>query len=69
MRVWFSRVIIRSVVKSYLQSDIPRKRVAIYGAGYAGQQVAATLYRSDEHLPIFFIDDDASLSGQMMGGA
>ena len=68
MWVWFSRVIIRSVVKSYLQSDIPRKRVAIYGAGYAGQQVAATLYRSDEHLPIFFIDDDASLSGQMMGG-
>ena len=68
MWVWFSRVIIRSVVKSNLQSDIPRKRVAIYGAGYAGQQVAATLYRSDEHLPIFFIDDDASLSGQMMGG-
>lgn len=68
MWVWFSRVIIRSIVKSYLQSDIPRKRVAIYGAGYAGQQVAATLYRSDEHLPIFFIDDDASLSGQMMGG-
>lgn len=68
MWVWFSRVIIRSVVKSYLQSDIPRKRVAIYGAGYAGQQVAATLYRSDEHLPIFFIDDDASLSSQMMGG-
>jgi len=68
MWVWFSRVIIRSVVKSYLQSDIPRKRVVIYGAGYAGQQVAATLYRSDEHLPIFFLDDDASLSGQMMGG-
>ena len=68
MWVWFSRVIIRSVVKLYLQSDIPRKRVVIYGAGYAGQQVAATLYRSDEHLPIFFIDDDASLSGQMMGG-
>ena len=66
MWVWFSRVIIRSVVKLYLQSDIPRKRVAIYGAGYAGQQVAATLYRSDEHLPIFFIDDDASLSGQII---
>ena len=68
MWVWFSRGVIRSVVKLHLQSDIPRKRVAIYGAGYAGQQVAATLYRSDEHLPIFFIDDDASLSGQMMGG-
>jgi FlaA1/EpsC-like NDP-sugar epimerase len=32
MWVWFSRVIIRSVVKLYLQSDIPRKRVVIYGA-------------------------------------
>ena len=66
--IWVSRGIIRAVVKSYLQSDIPRKRVAIYGAGYAGQQVAATLYRSDEHLPVFFIDDDVSLSSQIIGG-
>lgn len=66
--VWVSRGIIRAIVKSFLQSDIPRKRVAIYGAGYAGQQVAAALYRSDEHLPIFFIDDDRSLSDQMLGG-
>ena len=66
--IWVSRGIIRAIVKSYLQSDVPRKRVAIYGAGYAGQQVAAALYRSDEHLPVFFIDDDASLFGQMMGG-
>lgn len=66
--VWFSRGFIRAIVKSYLQSDVPRKRVAIYGAGYAGQQVAAALYRSNEHLPVFFIDDDASLFGQMMGG-
>ncbi len=66
--IWVSRGIIRAIVKSYLQSDVPRKRVAIYGAGYAGQQVAAALYRSNEHLPVFFIDDDASLFGQMMGG-
>lgn len=66
--IWVSRGIIRTVVKSYLQSDIPRKRVAIYGAGNAGQQVAATLYRSDEHFPVFFIDDDISLSSQMIGG-
>ena len=66
--IWVSRGMIRAIVKSYLQSDVPRKRVAIYGAGYAGQQVAAALYRSDEHLPVFFIDDDASLFGQMMGG-
>ena len=66
--IWVSRGMIRAIVKSYLQSDVPRKRVAIYGAGYAGQQVAAALYRSNEHLPVFFIDDDASLFGQMMGG-
>ncbi|MDV2470198.1 nucleoside-diphosphate sugar epimerase/dehydratase [Acinetobacter chinensis] len=66
--IWFSRAAIRMLVKSHLSSDVPRKRVAIYGAGYAGQQVAATLYRSDEHLPVFFIDDDTSLSGQIIGG-
>ncbi|WP_416224592.1 polysaccharide biosynthesis protein [Acinetobacter sp. ANC 4779] len=66
--IWLSRGLIRALVKSYLQSDIPRKRVAIYGAGYAGQQVAATLYRSNEHFPVFFIDDDISLSSQMIGG-
>ena len=66
--VWFSRGFIRFMVRSYLQADIQKKRIAIYGAGYAGQQIAATLYRSDEHLPLFFIDDNASLSGQMLGG-
>ena len=66
--IWFSRGIIRAIVKSHLQLDIPRKRVAIYGAGYAGQQIAAALYRSDEHFPVFFIDDDISLSSQMIGG-
>lgn len=47
---------------------VSRKRIAIYGAGNAGQQVAATLNRSNEHLPIFFIDDNPSLSGQNIGG-
>ena len=66
--VWFSRGIIRFVVQSYLKSGVPKKRIAIYGAGHAGQQVAATLNRSNEHLPIIFIDDDPSLSGQNIGG-
>lgn len=64
--IWFSRGIIRFVIKSLMQADIARKRVAIYGAGYAGQQVAALLNRSDEHLPAFFMDDDVSLSGQII---
>nr|WP_218946098.1 MULTISPECIES: nucleoside-diphosphate sugar epimerase/dehydratase [unclassified Acinetobacter] len=66
--VWFSRGIIRFIVRSYVQAGIPKKRIAIYGAGNAGQQVAATLNRSNEHLPIFFIDDNPSLSGQNIGG-
>lgn len=66
--VWFSRGFIRFLVHSYLHADIHKKRVAIYGAGYAGQQVAATLSRSDEHSPLFFIDDATSLSGQILGG-
>lgn len=66
--IWFSRSVIRFVVRSYLQANVPKKRIAIYGAGYAGQQVAATLNRSNEHLPIIFIDDDPSLSGQNIGG-
>lgn len=66
--VWFSRGIIRFIVRGYLQAGVPKKRIAIYGAGNAGQQVAATLNRSNEHLPILFIDDNPSLSGQNIGG-
>lgn len=66
--VWFSRGIIRFIVRSYLYAGVSKKRIAIYGAGYAGQQVAATLNRSNEHLPVMFIDDNPSLSGQNIGG-
>lgn len=68
--VWLSRGIIRFLVHtSYLHDNQKiRKRVAIYGAGYAGQQVAAALHRSDEHSAVFFIDDNASLSRQIIGG-
>ena len=65
--VWFSRGFIRFIVRSYLQADVQKKRVAIYGAGNAGQQIAAALYSSDEHLPVLFIDDDPSLTGQQLG--
>lgn len=65
--VWFSRGIIRFIVRSYVQAGIPKKRIAIYGAGNAGQQIAAALYSSDEHLPVLFIDDDPSLTGQQLG--
>lgn len=66
--IWFSRGMIRFLVRAYTHSNTLRKRVAIYGAGYAGQQIAATLQRSDEHTAVFFIDDNPSLARQMIGG-
>ena len=66
--VWFSRSAIRLIVKYTLSSNIASKRIAIYGAGAAGQQVAQTLLRSNEHLPLFFIDDDKNLINRRVGG-
>ena len=66
--VWFSRAAIRFVVKAAFHSEQSRKRIAIYGAGYAGQQVAAVLARSDAHYPVFFIDDEKTLQGNIVGG-
>ena len=66
--VWVSRASIRFIIKASFYSDIGRKRIAIYGAGDAGQQIAAALNRSDDHLPVFFIDDYTSLQGQIVGG-
>lgn len=66
--VWISRASIRFIVKASFYSELGRKRIAIYGAGDAGQQIAEALNRSDDHFPIFFIDDFASLQGQIVGG-
>lgn len=66
--VWLSRSMIRFVIQALLQSEKPRKRIAIYGAGSAGQQVAGILTRSEEHLPLYFIDDNTTLSGRILGG-
>ncbi|KYQ73429.1 polysaccharide biosynthesis protein [Acinetobacter pragensis] len=66
--VWFSRSAIRFIVRASLQTNMPKRKIVIYGAGYAGQQIAAMLNRSDEHFPLFFIDDNESLFGQIIGG-
>ncbi|MDG6786550.1 nucleoside-diphosphate sugar epimerase/dehydratase [Glaesserella parasuis] len=65
--VYLSRGVIRALVKNALQADTPRKRIAIYGAGSAGQQLAVLLLRSHEHLPIFFIDDNENLANTRLG--
>lgn len=66
--MWWSRAVMRyATLKTYAKKQ-SRKRVAIYGAGLAGQQIAAALNRSDDYLPVCFIDDKKSLSGQSLSG-
>ena len=43
-------------------------RVAIYGAGSAGHQLAAALRRGRSLRPVAFIDDDESLAGRTIAG-
>ena len=44
------------------------QRVAIYGAGAAGVQLATGLVRSGRYHPIAFIDDNESLQGSTING-
>lgn len=66
--MWWSRAVIRYATLKTFAKKQSRKRVAIYGAGLAGQQIAAALNRSDDYLPVCFIDDKLSLQGQSLSG-
>ena len=66
--MWWSRAVIRYATLKTFAKKQNRKRVAIYGSGLAGQQIAAALFRSDDYLPVCFIDDKASLQGQSLSG-
>lgn len=66
--VWISRAIIRSGINYAFSHHIPKTRVAIYGAGASGQQMATAFARSDSYLPLFFLDDDVNLQGQTVEG-
>ena len=66
--MWWSRAVIRyATIKTFAKKQT-LTRVAIYGAGLAGQQIAAALNRSDDYLPVCFIDDKKSLQGQSLSG-
>lgn len=43
-------------------------RVAIYGAGMAGTQLAAALRSGKEYVPVAYIDDNPDLHGATLGG-
>lgn len=48
--------------------DGSRQRVAIYGAGAAGIQLASALHQSREAQPVCFFDDNPNLQGLLIGG-
>mgnify|MGYP004001865569 FL=1 len=69
------RIIIREVLNANFELFLGlsklrtiKKRVLIYGAGYAGVELASALEYSSEYKPIGFIDDSAELIDQQIKG-
>ena len=72
---WISAVMYmlasRFVARAYLLqlgNDDNAVRVAIYGAGHAGAQVATAFRASHDYSPMFMIDDNAELQGASIAG-
>lgn len=66
-----TRLIIRFMLTEALQSDqleIPRRLVCIYGAGWAGKQLAVALRHEPGVKLAAFVDDDKRLKGQVIDG-
>jgi len=63
-----SRFIIRDLLRVHIRRSPKRERVAIYGAGDAGAQLARALIHSPELEPVVFIDDDRDLQGSRVAG-
>lgn len=53
-----SRFIIRELYTKILNASSAKKRIAIYGAGSAGAQLARLCGAGSAYLPVAFIDDD-----------
>lgn len=62
------RVVLARIVLFLNRRKGPYVPVAIYGAGLAGIQLAASLKRSPEVKPIAFIDDNPTLHGLIVSG-
>jgi len=72
---WISAVMYmlasRFVARSYLlqlSNNHDAVRVAIYGAGHAGAQVATAFRASHDYSPMFMIDDKVELQGAIIAG-
>ncbi|NVJ60875.1 MAG: polysaccharide biosynthesis protein [Gammaproteobacteria bacterium] len=59
----------RLALKAYIQQmNKGVSRVAIYGVGAAGRQLASALGHGDKYKPVAFFDDDSSLHGAEVDG-
>ena len=63
-----SRMFVRWLISSDVLSEQRGQRVAIYGCGSAGVQLAAALQHSREMTAVAFIDDNPKLQGIEVGG-
>jgi FlaA1/EpsC-like NDP-sugar epimerase len=64
----FSVVCIRLIANKFLSEENTSIKVAIYGAGSAGIQLAGALRVSHEMQPVAFIDSNKSLHDTFIGG-
>ncbi|MFK8030829.1 MAG: polysaccharide biosynthesis protein [Gammaproteobacteria bacterium] len=60
-----SRFVVRTLMRASGRST---DRVAIYGAGHAGAQLANALLSGDEFYPVAFFDENTSLHGSAING-
>lgn len=60
--------LLESVPNVTFASLDPRRKVLIYGAGPAGQELARALSDSKDYKPAAFVDDNSSLQGQTIRG-
>ena len=68
MRQYFTGDWFNLATLSFVQQDDSQPRVAIYGAGIAGNQLAKALRMDRTMRPVAFIDDDRSLARRVIAG-
>lgn len=63
-----TRALARVAILKVEGLGLAKKKVAIYGAGKAGTQMAFALVNSKEYKPVAFFDDDPDLQGHFLAG-
>jgi FlaA1/EpsC-like NDP-sugar epimerase len=63
-----TRYLVKAYYQGYIKGNSRKEAVLIYGAGEAGMQLSIAMAGSREFIPMAFIDDDATLHGQIVNG-